>query len=172
MSMETWAATKKSSTLVWWCHELLSGSLPNVCLFWVSHRLGQKLFALSLYIYEMHVNWKYIYLFMKKSLLFHYFTSIGIYSVGSRCNDMHINFHHKFYPMKLMYIWFNRVNIKIVADPLKWKEITLPGHYPLLHREHIQFTTYHQDGTQQILKYLENSSVLAELCRLPYIYLN
>ena len=37
ISMEWWALTKKF-TLVWW-HQLLSGSLPNSHLSWVSHRL-------------------------------------------------------------------------------------------------------------------------------------
>ena len=80
MSMEPWAVTKKATgmevtpapvrvsyaaadvhgamgcdqksfTLVRRWHQFLSGSLPNGCLYQVSHRLGRELFTLPSYIY-------------------------------------------------------------------------------------------------------------------------
>ena len=35
--------------ILWGWHQLLSGSLPNGCMSWVSHRLGQEFFTLPLY---------------------------------------------------------------------------------------------------------------------------
>ena len=42
--------------VVWRWHQLLSKSLPNCCLSWVSCRLGQELFTLPLYLLQFIRN--------------------------------------------------------------------------------------------------------------------
>ena len=42
--------------VVWQWHQLLSRSLPNGCLSWVSRRLGRELFTLPLYAYFLLID--------------------------------------------------------------------------------------------------------------------